>query len=129
MKLQDIVDTHLTDLRKTLEALAACERTLRETLRPVYEAWLAVRKEYVEKSFGCAIGDIVLDHHNQPHQVCGIEKYWDCDKPWIVGNPLKKNGEWSAVKKNGEWSAVKKTGEWSAVKRQLYSGWTPRTKP
>jgi hypothetical protein len=113
MKLQELVDTrivqnHLTDLRKTLEALAARERILQETLRPVHEAWLAVRKEYVEKSFGCAVGDVVLDRHLQPHRVYGIDRYRNYDKPWLVVNPLKRNGEWSMVK------------------RHLYSDWTPK---
>lgn len=113
MKLQELVDTrivqgHLTDLRKRIHALEERERIIYATVTPIHDEWLLLRKEYVGKAFGCAECAIVLDRHLQPHRVYGIEKYWGLDKPWVIGNPLKKNGEWSAVK------------------RHLFSDWTPK---
>jgi hypothetical protein len=103
-----MIPQELNDLREKLEQLAARERVLQETLRPVHEAWCEVRKEYVEKFFGCAAGAIVLDRHDQPHRVVGIDRYWGCDKPWVTANPMKKDGTWGIAKRN------------------LYSSWTPK---
>ena len=55
------------------------------------------------------VGDIVVSRGVE-YRVLGIDTSWDVNRPWLVGVPRKKNGEFGARTRNlyGNWNWVKK---------------------
>jgi hypothetical protein len=65
------------------------------------------REQLARLKFGVEVGSVV-SYENVEYRVVAIS--FNYLKPWIVGNPRKKNGEWSKAERNlfSDWKLVSK---------------------
>jgi len=76
------------------EAAANCER-LKKELRRAQERLLVLKKDLAKRDFGVEVGSVV-NYKGIEHRVTDVDPRWR-GKPWLSGNPRKKNGEFGVA--------------------------------
>jgi hypothetical protein len=79
----DAVGEMITDAEKRVSSLVQRQRQL--------------RLEWAKKKYGVEVGTVVIATHGarkgEEVRVTDLDVSWQT-KPWVLGNPKKKNGEW-----------------------------------
>lgn len=75
----------LDDEVDRLDALSASANTQRQ----------ALQRQLAELKFGVKVGSIVIKD-GVKHRVTHVKPSW-CDKPWVRGNPMKKDGTYGTA--------------------------------
>jgi len=81
-----------------LRDLEALHVALQEKLSRTKQSITAEKLRLVREILGLEIGSIVLDTKGKYYRVCEIDTHWD--KPWLCGNPLKKDGTYGTAVRN-----------------------------
>lgn len=102
-----------------LKKLEEERRVLKSKLYEINQKIEAEKIRLAEEKYGLCIGCVVKSHDGKEYKVTEITTSWD--KPWVVGNPRKKDGTFGIAKRNvyGSWEVITDKGEIDENTRQL----------
>lgn len=94
------------------ERLAHLEQeatALREKLSAISVQIQRVQLQLIEQTYGVTIGGIVTDRQGIEYKITSVSTRWFPSKPWLEGNPKKKDGTFGTAHRNlyGAWEVVK----------------------
>lgn len=94
-------------MTKTLEALQLKEKKLSAELSRIREVIELAKQAAVKKKYGLGLDSVVKDVDGKEYKVDTITVMMD-GKPWITGNPRKKNGKFGTAKRRlyKDWEVV-----------------------
>jgi hypothetical protein len=92
---------------KMLKALEQQEKELIECLNVVRKEINEEKLRLAEQEYGVRVGSIVKDSKGVEHKVIFVNVRYG-DKPWLEGNPKKKDGKFGTARRNiyTDWSLV-----------------------
>jgi hypothetical protein len=90
-----------------LEELAEEKRVLSNKLHEVDHQIFNEKLRIVREKFGVYIGATVKGHDGKLYKVTSIEPSWTI-KPWLCGNPQKKDSTFGTAIRNiyGDWVVI-----------------------
>lgn len=97
-----------TGLKKELAAISKKLDSLHSEMANLRGLREAIRVKYVYLAFGVRVGSVVEDPEGRRYRVVKIDRWWgDDEKPWLVGNPTKKDGTFGKAERNiYDWTLV-----------------------
>lgn len=84
---QKFIETHEQNIEQSQSRIALLSHQIREEEEKVRNA----QREIARIKYGVTVGSIV-EHRGIQHRVTSIDARWGDGKPWLEGNPMKKNG-------------------------------------
>jgi hypothetical protein len=86
-KLSEELSGLLTEHHRIGALVDECRRKIKE-----------IKIENARSEYGVSIGAVVVNPKGHQFQVSSVDPGFG--KPWVTGNPRKKNGEWSLAERN-----------------------------
>lgn len=84
-----------------LKELEIREVELLSELSTVRKAITEARLDAIQVAFGVKVGSIVVDESGKEHNVVAVEtRHFVGCKPWVSGNPKKKDGTFGTTVRN-----------------------------
>lgn len=79
------------------------------------EVNLKIKQYYItraERKWGIKVGDIVLGNNGKKHRIAKIISGEHREKPWLEGNPERKDGTYGTAVRNlyNDWELLKEGG-------------------
>ena len=89
-----------------LDELEKEKKDLQDKLSTINAKIKTEKLRLAEKEYGVMVGCVVKGRDNKQYKVTSIDTSWR--RPWVKGNPMKKDGSWSKAELNvcGDWEVV-----------------------
>lgn len=101
----------LEELKRQLADLTSKEQKIVSELYDVRFQAKNIRTQIIEKVYDVYPGRLVFDHKNKLHRVVSVKNGDINYKPWVVANPIRKDGTFGTAERNlfgGEWTLAPK---------------------
>lgn len=100
--------SELDDARAKLSGWKATETRLRKELRAAVAGICAQEAKIAEIRYGVKVGSIIRDRKGKEHRVIRVDGRWASGRPWLEGNPRKKDGSFGVAVRHiyGDWQLV-----------------------
>lgn len=97
----------LNHIKECLKAIEQKKQSLEDQLTRLTDQEHSLTLRGIELKHGIKIGSIV-SYRGTEHRVTAIDTEWGVDKPWLTGNPKKKDGTWGATRRKlfSRWEKV-----------------------
>jgi hypothetical protein len=82
-----------------LDDLVLQEKRLSCELKKVRQEIRYARLEEAMSIYGVAVGSIVKNRDGKKHRVTAVDTRWIGSKPWLEGNPMRKDGTFGTAKR------------------------------
>jgi len=91
-----------------IEKKKSVERNLKEINNKILETRLAIAFERYGIKIGSIVASTAINTKGILHRVTRVDVSWYRDKPWVVGNPKRKDGTFGTTNRNlyNEWELV-----------------------
>ena len=89
----------LADLKRQLKASETESDALGAKMSVLQEQQHKLKLAIAETKYGVKLGVTVTGRDSKKFRVTKVDVRWD-DRPWLEGNPLKKDGSWGTAIRN-----------------------------
>lgn len=86
----------LADLKRQLKDSETESEALGDKMSVLHEQQHKLKLAIAETKYGVKIGVVVTGPDSKKFRVTKVDVRWN-DRPWLEGNPLKKDGTWGTA--------------------------------
>ena len=101
----------LEHIQTRLKDIERKSQSLRDQLGNLNQQQRELILRGIELKHGVTVGSVVL-YRGIEHKVTRVETRWGIDRPWLEGNPKRKDGSFRTAHRNlfGNWTTVQDDG-------------------